>query len=566
MYQLLETLGFKKKIFFSLVVLTSIFASILEVLGLGLLIPIVSSLLDDTFYLKFNNYLSAYGFGTFTQDNFLYLCIILLPSIFILKNLFLLFFHYLEANLIFKTLRDFSKNIYKIFLFQKYEFYINESSSNFFTKLGSELIILQTYLISSVVFITESIILTFLTLFLLYFVFEEVVIIFLIVAISSFIFYFFFYKRIKNLGLSRKKFELKKTKTILETDRGIKEIKIYNRESIFENDFNKNNEKIYDFFKKYYVIQKIPKLFFEAISVLTVSIFLFVLLKNSVSSDIIVKIALVTGAIIRILPSLNKIIHAFNSRKYAMPSVEGILSFSKRLKTKNLSVSNEAQNFKDKILISKIKFNHKNKSGHHLIFDDLNLKIRKGEKISIMGDSGSGKSTLIDLILGFLVPDKGKITVDGGSLKSQLFKNIISYCPQYIYIFDKSIEKNISLENQLENVDMKKIKKLKKICCLNNFPNSNKNKGFLGEGGLKISGGQKQRIGIARALYFNRQILILDESLNAIDLKTSKKILRNILDNYPHLTVILVTHSQVLAKMTKKIYKIKDKKLTLNIK
>ena len=76
-------------------------------------------------------------------------------------------FDYLEANLIFKTLRDFSKNIYKIFLFQKYEFYINESSSNFFTKLGSELIILQTYLISSVVFITESIILTFLTLFLL---------------------------------------------------------------------------------------------------------------------------------------------------------------------------------------------------------------------------------------------------------------------------------------------------------------------------------------------------------------------------------------------------------------
>ena len=91
-----------------------------------------------------------------------------------------------------------------------------------------------------------------------------------------------------------------------------------------------------------------------------------------------------------------------------MPSVEGILSFSKRLKTKNLSASNEAQNFKDKILISKIKFNHKNKSGQQLIFDDLNLKIRKGEKISIMGDSGSGKSTLIDIILGFLILIKEK--------------------------------------------------------------------------------------------------------------------------------------------------------------
>ena len=200
-----------------------------------------------------------------------------------------------------------------------------------------------------------------------------------------------------------------------------------------------------------------------------------------------------------------------------------------------------------------------------MIFDDLNLKIKKGDKISIIGDSGSGKSTLIDIILGFLLPEKGKITVDGSSIKNKFFNNIISYCPQYIYIFDKSIEKNISLENQLEHIDMRKITKLKKICCLNNFTNSKKNKGLLGEGGLKISGGQKQRIGIARALYFNREILILDESLNAIDFKTSKKILRNILNNYPHLTIILVTHSQALAKMTKKIYTIKDKKLKLNI-
>ena len=421
MYKLLETLGFKKKIFFSFVVLTSIFASILEVLGLGLLIPIVSSLLDDTFYLKFNSYLASYGLKTFTQDSFLYFCIILLPTIFILKNFFLLFFHYLEANLIFKTLRDFSKNIYKIFLFQKYEFYINESSSNFFTKLGSELIILQTYLVSIVAFITELIILSFLIIFLLYFIFQEILIIFFVVVLSISFFYFFFYEKIKYLGQWRKKFELKKTKTILETDRGIKEIKIYNRESIFENDFNKNNEKIYDFFRKYYVIRRIPKLFFEAISVLTVSIFIFVLLKNSSSSEIIVKLAILTGAMIRILPSLNKIIQAYNVIKYAMPSVEGVLSFSKRLKIKNLSSNNKSQKFKNKILISKVGFNYKNKNDNELIFDDLNLKIKKGDKISIMGESGSGKSTLIDIILGFLFPDKGKITVDSDSLKNQSF-------------------------------------------------------------------------------------------------------------------------------------------------
>ena len=86
---------------------------------------------------------------------------------------------------------------------------------------------------------------------------------------------------------------------------------------------------------------------------------------------------------------------------------------------------------------------------------------------------------------------------------------------------------------------------------------------MLGEGGLKVSGGQKQRIGIARALYFNREILILDESLNAIDTKTSKKIVKNILKNYPSLTIILITHSLELAKMMKKKYKLENKKLKL---
>ena len=146
-----------------------------------------------------------------------------------------------------------------------------------------------------------------------------------------------------------------------------------------------------------------------------------------------------------------------------MPSVVGVLSFSKRLRIKNLLNDNKPQKFKDKILISKIRFNYKNKMGKQLIFDNLNLKIKKGDKISIIGDSGSGKSTLIDIILGFLLPEKGKITVDGSSIINKFFINIISYCPQYIYIFDKSIEKNISLENQLEHIDMRKITKLKKF-------------------------------------------------------------------------------------------------------
>mgnify|MGYP006132475491 CR=1 FL=1 len=565
MFSLLGLLGFRKKIFFSLLIISSIFASLLEVLGLGLLIPIVSSLFDSTFYLKFNEYSLKSGFPELTNESFLFLCIALLPIIFILKNLFLFIFHKIEANLIYKTLREFSKKIYKIFLFQNYNFYINENSSNFINKLGSEFNLLHNYLIASVSFLTETIILTSLIFFLLFIAFEEIAIIFIIILISIFIFYLIFYKKIKNFGALRKKFDLRKTNLILETLKGIKEIKIYKREEIFENDFNNNNELIYDFSKKYYVLQKIPKLFFEGVSILTLSIFIYILLSNNESSEIIIKITVVTGAIIRILPSLNKVINAFNIKKYSLPAVNDISKFLKRLKIKKMnSYKGDVKVFKDKILIKKVKFAHRNKNESFQIFEDLNLTIKKGEKISIMGHSGSGKSTLIDLILGFLKPDKGKLTVDNINVMNYYSNNIISYCPQSIHIFNTSIEKNISLESKIEKIDINKISKIKKICCIDTFFSKKKNdQKFFGEGGSKISGGQKQRIGIARALYFNPKILILDESLNAIDNKTGKKIFQNIVKSYPKLTIILVTHSKMLASLSEKIYTLSNKKLRL---
>ena len=566
MFSLLGLLGFKKKIFFTLLILSSIFASLLEVLGLGLLIPIVSSLFDDTFYLRFNEYALKSGFPEFTNESFLFLCIFLLPIIFISKNLFLFFFHRIEANLIYKTLTEFSKKIYKIFLFQKYNFYINEKSSNFVNKLGSEFNVLHNYIIASVNFLTEIIILFALLFFLLFIAFEEIAIIFFIVLISTFIFYLIFYKKIKNFGALRKKFDLRKTNLILETLKGIKEIKIYKREEIFENDYNANNELIYGFSKKYYVLQKIPKLFFEAISILTLSIFIFILTNNNNSSDIIIKLTVVTGAIIRILPSLNKVINSFNIKKYSLPAVDDIFKFLKRLKVKKIiSNKNSIGTFEDKILIKKVEFAHKNKKENLKIFENLNLAIKKGEKISIIGHSGSGKSTLVDLILGFLKPDKGELTVDNINVKNFFSNNIISYCPQSIHIFNTSIEKNISLESQVDKIDINKIQKLKRICQLNTFFSKKKNdQNFFGEGGSKVSGGQKQRIGIARALYFNPKILILDESLNAIDNKTGKKIFQNIVKNYPKLTIILVTHSKVLANLSEKIYTLSNKKLRLS--
>jgi len=338
MFNLLNILDFKKKIFFSVLILSSVFASFLEILGLGLLIPIISSLLDNSFYIQVNDYTSRFGLIQFTEQNFLSFCLFALPVIFITKNLFLFLFHNFEAAFIFKTLQNFSLKIYKIFLYQKYDFYLNENSSNFFVKLSGEFKILERYFISIINFITESIVLVFLVSFLIYFIKEEIFLILIIILLCIFSFYLFFYKKIKEIGFLRKISEQKKTQNILETVSGIKEIKIYGKEIFFSSIFSKIDKDLFKAFKNFYVIDKIPKLFFETAAILALVTVIFFLIKSNDTSSVIIKITVISGTLIRILPTINKIIHSYNTRKYGMSSVNETIKFLKWISYLLLSI------------------------------------------------------------------------------------------------------------------------------------------------------------------------------------------------------------------------------------
>jgi ABC-type bacteriocin/lantibiotic exporter with double-glycine peptidase domain len=180
------------------------------------------------------------------------------------------------------------------------------------------------------------------------------------------------------------------------------------------------------------------------------------------------------------------------------------------------------------------------------IFNQFNLKIIKGSKCAIIGKSGVGKTTLLDILIGIHEIQKGKLLVDNIEIdlkNLKQWKNNIAYAPQEIFLFDDSIAKNISLELNPDNIDEKKLVKCAKLSEIYDFINKLP-KRFdtpVGESGTYLSGGQKQRLGIARALYKNKKILILDEATNALDSELEELILNN-LDNIKDITIIQVTH------------------------
>jgi len=170
-----------------------------------------------------------------------------------------------------------------------------------------------------------------------------------------------------------------------------------------------------------------------------------------------------------------------------------------------------------------------------------------GEKLLLKGPSGSGKTTFINLITGFHEPDSGKIIVNGdATLKSEIIlKQNTAYIPQQAFIIDDSIKNNIAFGLKENEINKSKLNNSVDKACLDEYVNSlaNGKNTIIGEDGARISGGQKQRIALARAFYFDKSVIVLDESTNSLDKNTEKTILSEILENSSGKLVILISHN-----------------------
>ena len=200
------------------------------------------------------------------------------------------------------------------------------------------------------------------------------------------------------------------------------------------------------------------------------------------------------------------------------------------------------------------------------MLEDINLEIENNKKIGISGKSGSGKSTLIDLLIGLLKPTNGKILIDKKDLVQveHNWQSIVGYVPQTVYLLNESIKRNIAFELDDEKIDDNKVNDVIKKVQLSNLV-SRMRDGIntnIGDKGVNLSGGEKQRIGIARCLYKNPKVIIMDEATASLDTETETIILKEILNNLiKDLLVIMISHNTtVLKNYCNKIIKISDKK------
>lgn len=554
--------GEQKKFIFLMIF--GFFILFLEILSIGSIFPVIYSINDPDFYKKFN-FLESLTFIDFKNrinfSIFIFSCLIFLI---LFKNIILTIFYWLESKFIINIQETISKILFSKLINEKYTFHLENNTADLITRVRTDNIIVRDA-ISSLFNLFQSLIFIFgILLFLMIIEPLGFTITSSIFLFTGSIFYLLTSKKNKQIGEQRQILEIARTKRLQESFSGIKEIKIFLKHYLFINEYEKLSKKIVEPYHLRVFLSKLPRLFSEVLIVLIVVILIFFLYLNNFATTKIIALLSVFGvSAIKIIPHLNSVLNSLNTIKFSKDPIEyykKYINYSKVSSAKAIKIQsiNLHQNFE----LKNAYFKYPGKNEY--VLEKINLEIKKNEKIIIKGETGSGKSTLIDIILGLQNPTSGEIFIDSKKVNNLNFNwyNNFSYIPQSIYLFDDTIKNNIILDNNEDKFNEKYFKYCLEISQLSSFINRlpQKENTVIGETGSNISGGQRQRIGIARALYKDSKILILDEATNALDLQTEKKIYESI-SKIDGKTLIIVNHRDILGKFNYKVLKIQNKKI-----
>ncbi len=363
-----------------------------------------------------------------------------------------------------------------------------------------------------------------------------------------------------------------------ETFNSIKEIKVFGSENYFINKFDNDLYKYSRSSRNQSIIAHFPKIFFEYLLVIIFVILIFIFqLKGTSNSNILINITLFAAVSIRLIPSLSRLSTHVQGIIFYKPSVDILFDEISKIDPNTIekhsylgNIDENDKNFKLEkfISIKNLDFSYSNKGEVKKIVENLNCNFYKNNIIGIFGQSGEGKTTLVDIISGLLKPEKGEILIDGA--KNLNDRNIrrkwvkkIGYVTQNIYLLNDTVKQNILYDTK--DFDYEKfqfaIKQSKFNEVLENLPN--KEETIISENGINLSGGQIKRLALARALYRNPDLLILDETMSSLDQENQDNVLSNLTKLKKNKIIIIISHNKGIIKYCDELFYLQNKKLNI---
>jgi ATP-binding cassette subfamily C protein len=367
-------------------------------------------------------------------------------------------------------------------------------------------------------------------------------------------------------GERAKRFEEQQLHVLQQSLGAVKEVKIAGRESFFETRLRAARRSLAHLRRQRASMASALRLGIEAVLIGSMLlIVLVVTLRGDSGADTVSVLALFAYAGFRAVPSANRIMLNAGYLREGKPFAEAVAADFEKLRPVAARAHGPERtiDFRQSIACENVSFVYEEAARPAL--QDINLTIRRGESVGIVGPTGAGKSTLVDVLLGLLRPTGGRVLVDGDDLAGyeRAWQRLIGYVPQDPYLLDDSLRRNIAFGVPDTTIDEQRLARACALAQLDEFlrqlPEGLET--LVGEDGVRLSGGQRQRVAIARALYQDPQVLVFDEATAALDNQTEREVTRAIAALHGQRTLIVIAHRLTTVESCDRLIFLRDGKL-----
>jgi len=536
-------------------------AALFQTLGVVSILPFMSIVMQPEI-IESNRWLNwLYNSLDFTSVNsFIIFIGFLMLLLIIIGNLTSALATWLKVRFVWRKNHNISSALLKKYLSMPYVYFLTQNTADLSKNILSEVRVLTENFMLPLIEIMIKSFVAIGILSMLLFTNVYVTILSVIIFGGSYgLIYFYFHDKLRINGAKRLKENKQRFKTAGEALSGIKDIKVMGRENFFYHRYLKHSRKYSNLVAWSVLIRTMPRFLLEIIAFGgIVTLVLYFITTTGNANEVIPTISFFAFAAYRLLPALQVVFASFTQVRFSQMTVNRIIKdlsekggFSKQF----LIYEKEPVKpmpFNTSLQLKEVSFSYPNTN--ETIIHNISLPIQHNTSVGLVGPTGAGKTTLGDIILGLLTPQKGEFSVDGVKINENNILNWqknLGYVPQHIYLSDDTIINNIAFGIPGEKIDRKAVEHVARISNLHDFIVSELPNGYetiVGERGIRLSGGERQRVGIARALYHDPEVLVLDEATSSLDGITESAVLEAINNVAKLKTIIIIAHRLTTVK------------------
>ncbi len=572
-HKLLYILTKKQKGYAALILAMSILAALIETLGVAVIMPVLDMMLDiqgvrNRWYMvPFVRLLHLD-----TDMKVIWFVCGGVIGIYLIKTVYFVFYSWASAKYSYMVQRELGVRVLEAYMKQGYLFFVQNNTSRLINGISGDAS--SIYGILKTVFTSVMKLLTILCIG-VYIMIQSVqmaVILMLLAVLCLLIVQLLYRKSMSKNGKKRRDLMCEMNQVAMEAIQGHKEVLVMNRQEYFIKEYGNVKADYSRVSVKVDMGTTVPAYLIEMICITGILTAVAVQMGSTSNvTELITQLSMIAAGAFRILPALGAITSGINTIIMSTSQLGACYDTVRQVKELEREEQKKAEQekkhlhaqFEREIVLQGVSFHYPGTEED--VLEKVNLMIKKGESVAFIGPSGAGKTTVSDIILALLKPTEGHIFMDGIDIEDlgSQWNRIVGYVPQATFIIDDTIRHNVAFGEKKTTVDDERVWQALKIAQLDDFVR--KLPGGLdtraGERGVRFSGGQKQRLAIARALYRNPEILVLDEATAALDNETESEVMKAIEALQGYKTLIIVAHRLTTVKKCDVIYEVKDRQI-----